>query len=536
MFSHANSRRLAITFVGSANIYVFDADLAAFVYLCLQPTATTVQAMAFHPLPKSNILAAAYTDGSLAIFDTEASARLSIHSDVFAKSLSWTSDGRYLAVGTGDAEYTVELYGFADTEKPSLTLVYRVDHPGTPVTPQIVGTQAGRIISAHSHGCRVWEPQVLAHKGLEKHVDAKSQREQGESVLVRPEPSQSLEARNAAISAMALTRHGNAILCGHENGEVTAFVASDCSKLGTIHSCHADKVSMLRLVQDRDSELVVTGDDSGYVVIARREPHAHYWSQSSVILQKKAGSMVTDILVSPSGDSMLVVTMAATELWELPSGRVVNRRRLPAASANLRQAKQCPLQINRFMLLEDSSTYLFLWDGFERAPADELTLTRDGHIPAPEAVTNTKYLSSGRLFVEKLADPSAGVRLNCWDVASFQLSNDSREVAPRKGLQPLNAVIGDVIAVAGVVLVFLDKGQWVCTANLDTFASTGAVERHFFIFPEWVSRLGEVICTLTPRQDLVFASRRSPTVVRGWMCSSETIQVTEVSKCARHSR
>lgn len=135
-----------------------------------------------------------------------------------------------------------------------------------------------------------------------------------------------------------------------------------------------------------------------------------------------------------------------------------------------------------------------------------------------------------------LADSLTIYSLDCWETGNLYTLGDAAEVVPRHGLQHPNYLLGDIVTFFGPLLVLLDRDRWICTADLDTFAETLQVKRHFFIFPEWVNLCGEVIFVATPTQDLVIASRRNITVFRGWLEISETIPIGYVDIDAEFER
>ncbi|UKZ77190.1 hypothetical protein TrVFT333_004909 [Trichoderma virens FT-333] len=517
-FDESCPRRFGVAFYNSGDIYILDIDALSVTGVLRDSGMKLIKEFSFNPVPGKPLLAALYTGGGIAIFDTNTMSQIYSKPDMFANHVSWTTDGNHLITGSGEIAYTLELYKIQASDIFNLKLLYQVDHPGIPVTPFVVASKGKRIVGAHSRQSRVWEfPRLDLQEDTSSIIDDCHKPE-----LVSRESWATTGSRKATIAVMALSNDGRVVICGTDSGEVVAFSTQDGSRIAQLHQRHDCAITSVVLAQDSQEDLIITGDEDGFVVVAKVVHDLCGWGDAEVDFEKRCGNLVEQLLLSPSKNRLLIITLSGSELWDLPSKELLESLRVPKSSANLRRAVQFPLVKDKFIILENSSSHVFYWHNFERLSDGSLSLFRDGRLPEPEYVTNVSYLGNDHVFVEKLADPLTGTRTNCWDAKNFLDGDGTVEVSPRRGLQALSCVLGDVISVIQSTLVFLHKDRWICTVDLDTFALTMEVKRHFFIPPEWVSILGSVICTLTPEKNLVFAFKQDIIIVKGWMGRWET--------------
>ncbi|KAL6804717.1 hypothetical protein GGI42DRAFT_367697 [Trichoderma sp. SZMC 28013] len=519
-FDECCPRRFGVAYYSSGDIYILDIDTLSILGTLREPGMNSVKEFSFNPNPEKAFLAASYTGGGIAIFDTNTMSQIYFRSDMFANHVSWTSDGNHIIIGTGEITYTLEIYKMQASDLISLELICQVDHAGTPVTPLVIASKGKRVIGAHSRQSRVWEFSALdsQYKKEDISVDAGCHK----PALLSRNSWATTGSRKAIITVMALSDDGRVVICGTDTGEVITFSTLDGSRVAQLHQRHDCAITSLVLVQDMHEDLVITGDEEGFVIVAKGLHERCEWGDAEVEFEKRCGNLVEQLLLSPSKDRLLIITLSGSELWDLPSNELLHSVRVPKSSANLRQAVQFPLMKDRFIILENSSSHVFYWHNFERPSEGSITLHRDGRLPEPEYATNTSYLCNEHVVIEKLADPLTGTRTNCWNTDNFLCSDGVVEVSPRRGLQTLSCVLGDVISVTQDALVFLHRDRWICTVDLNTFPLAMEVKRHFFIPPEWVSILGTVICTLTPENDLVFASKQHIIIVKRWMGIWET--------------
>ncbi|PTB65337.1 hypothetical protein BBK36DRAFT_1204982, partial [Trichoderma citrinoviride] len=219
-FDEACPQRFGVAFYSSGDIYLLHIDELSVQGVLKTPEGRLVKEFSFNPSPETHLLAACYTGGGLAIFDTSTICQIYYKPDMCANHVSWTADGRHAVVGTEETAFTLEIYKVQISDAVSLDLVCQVDHPGIPITPLVVASQGKRILGAHSRQSRIWEFPMLELQEGQMHEDAAT----GDFRAAIGSRS-----HKASIAVMALSDDGRVMICGTQSGEVMASSALDGS-------------------------------------------------------------------------------------------------------------------------------------------------------------------------------------------------------------------------------------------------------------------------------------------------------------------
>ncbi|POR32065.1 Uncharacterized protein TPAR_07738 [Tolypocladium paradoxum] len=524
IFSNPSQGLVAVCFF-TQDVYIFSVDGPQLKGICVPPMKGIVRAMSFNPDPQKHYLAVSYTHDILAAFDLRTMSLIHLEKGVDAPALAWSADGRYLIVGTESFGHSIGVYELGGDLNPTLNLVYLVQYPHRAISAIAAGRTGLKFVSAHETECQVWEPSIHSiHRQDQRNTKAQ---EGGlnriSSLFQDPDKTRRLAHKpRGDISAMALSPDGQTVLCGNEYGDVLAFSASDGSELGIVYSHPSLQViNTLALVERPEMDLIIATDYTDHFVIAEADRSTSRWTRAKILHREPIRRDTEQILVSPSKDRFLVHNMVVTEVFELPSGNVINKRRVPQWRATVNTVSNCAANESVFMLFSDDEVHLYSWSDFEPAQGCPLKVVRDGHFDAA-FTTGVVQHCNGRLFVEHRIGWQER-QTTCWEASQLNCSGDPTTIMPHHSLQPLNGVFKVPILVSGSTLVFVDVYSWVCTLNLDTFARTKEAKRHFFLIREWVTLFATVDGALTPNNDLVIVNKQGIIVVKGWLESFETI-------------
>jgi hypothetical protein len=235
---------------------------------------------------------------------------------------------------------------------------------------------------------------------------------------------------------------------------------------------------------------------------------------------------IEQLLVSPNKDRLLIMAPMITTILELPSGKFIRDRDIPKYKTKKRAAYNCPSDTSQYMVFEDDSVYLLSWSDDESDKGQRREILREGDDATVSPPTYTLHFQGNGIYIESLAYPLEGNRINCWDSTQFSTSREMASIAsitPYAGLQHLTDVLKDALLVFNTTLIFIDYNSWVCTLDLKTFASTCIAKRHFFLLPEWTETYGRPLAAMTPNHDLVFVNLHRVVVVKNWMTSVQTL-------------
>lgn len=500
--------------------------------------------MVFHPDLQLKLLIVSYTgDGSLAVFNMSTMTRLCTFPAVFALTLACSPDGKFLIAGTKvGIKHTMELYEMGrDGDSVSLNLVYSVSYPARTITALAASDSGLRFASIHVMDCEIWQPSILSDDN----------RHQGDSTTYSDNSNLSMplikstemlpKTPRGEITSFCLSADGKTALCGSEEGKVWAFATSDGSEIGMIFQTHSQsQINMIMSIERGDDEVIILADFSKCWSLLEAKHSSTNWSMASLLIEGETTGTTEHFLLSPTKENMLIVTMSTTSLFELPSGKLLQKKMIPKWNSKLRAASNCPSDDGLFMILEHTTLHVFYWANFE--PAHTLHVKRDGDFIPSSLSTSTVQHQSQRFLVEMLSDsvilPNVTIlsdhegdyQFNCWDASHFGPSENNNVLKPQHDLHRLTSLLRVVICLSGSMLIFLDKDLWVCSVDLATFASTSLAKRYFFILPQWTDANGRVGAALTPELDLLFVNKQGVVVIKRWMTFSQTVTLASGAK------
>ncbi|KAI1328531.1 hypothetical protein F5Y16DRAFT_398223 [Xylariaceae sp. FL0255] len=508
-------------------IQIFDLDNAAYLGQCMSMTGNGVDAMAFSSNTDSASLIVLNGAGELLVFDPVTTELKCHRPGVYAHVLSSPEEGAILV--TGNSHGTIEVHEFGGYESRSLTLIYRINASDEGIRSVGLSKDGLRIIGCHGSQACVWEPAILAQKDAE----GASQSDISSQVTI---PLKSFgatnEADDAQITVMACHNNDQYVLCGNSIGEVRFFSIVDGQRSPVIYN-HSKSVAVIAAAIAPDGQLLVTADESGRVLVGRLRPNKSLWPDVEIIIDRRYNGTISSMLLNPAGDRLLLLGQDGYEVWVLPSGSILKSRN--AIHEGLPTAINHPMDDKILVMLSSAISRIFKWLDFEELIDQRgIPLHRTSQWTMSEVLTHQTYNSTS-VIVEVLKFTRAGGRtqLHCWNPSSFKA--ESQTSLSGTSYELLNPHIRSIIAVVGLILVFIDVDMWVCSLDLGTFSQAPYAKRHFFILSEWLDVNGEVICALTSGHNFVFVNRGGIVVISHGLEFSETITLSPQQGWVGHS-
>ncbi|KAF3074935.1 hypothetical protein CFAM422_002649 [Trichoderma lentiforme] len=520
VFSRSSPNILAASF-HTKDVYLFDINGSDLFGICCAHEDSIIRAMEFNP--QHDILAVSHVNGSLTAFDTRTMSRILMLPHVSAHVHNWSANGRHLIVGTQSAtahKHTIEIYELSlDVDSINLSIIYRTNYPHKVISKISTAKDGFRFASIHLTECHIWDPS----RSLYKFGNHQPINQYNNASLPYSQQSSMPETRGE-ISAMVLSQDGTAAICGNEHGEIWTFSTIDGSVINVIHRALVPRVISRITVTERESEdLIIKCDWRGLVTILESSRSPSRWTKATVVAHYDLDRhMIEQLLVSPTEDRLLIMTTMNTTMLELPSGKLITHRDVPKYKSKIRAAHNCPSDSSRFIVFEDDSAYLFRWDDVESDKGQQLAILREENATSSQPTNTLHFLGDG-IYVENLVYPLEGNKISCWNSSQFTTSNDPTTITPYTGLQHLTNVLKGILLVFQKTLIFVDYNSWVCTLDLETFASTCVAKRHFFLLPEWTETYGRPMAAMTPNQELVFVNLHRIVVVKNWFTSAQTL-------------
>ena len=456
--------------------------------------------LVFSANPDATLLAAAYSDGDLVLFDvlegTAKEKRL-----VNAQTLACSLDGRTLA--SGDSSGTIQLFEFE-----SLRLLYRINSDEYCIKQLAFSGDSHRLLDIRGSECRVWDPMVLVREdGDEDNSDTTS-------ISTAPQEI-SLESSENIILITSIECHseGKVIFCGKEDGSVYIYETESGRQSHLLFS-HAKGASILSLFFDVSSSTISSIDNASRVKVHRLRQGQEGWEHSGILFDKRAGAAVRQVLIKPGATHILVCTSKSVTLWFISPEEssalietVVMEEGIPSRWSTH------PRNDDQLILILDHVSHIYEWKSLRRLTSDDGILLEGSILPElaicsimpcfNNAVISTAFCEESR--------PRSKSKLILWHAQDFGL--DSKTAAPIPKYHSLADHVKMLIGDDGRRLVFLRSDSWICSTDPES-AESDHYHRHFFLPSDWLSTSIKLMIRVTRNGDIIFVKRDEVAVIK----------------------
>ncbi|KAK7927067.1 GPI inositol-deacylase [Apiospora marii] len=503
----------------------------------------------------TTLLAVAYHDGDLVVFDTETGTVIDTQ-PAFPQTLRSSPDGRTLA--SGDSQGSISLYDF-----PTLKFLYKIQFEADALKIRALAFTLDnlRLIEVRGSQCRVWEPSILLREDAD---------DGGSDISMTTAPLEiEYQATKALdITAMAIVHSAPLVFCGKEDGTVHIYDISFTPKQQELF-VQTRSCPIILLHYDFTSNLLTCCDAATRVTTRKvsRGPR-NTWAVSEGMLETRPGTKVEQIACSGKHGRVLVSTDDHNTLWAIgeggqeisPPSEYVKR-----IDGSTRPSWVQHANSDTLIRVMDFGANIYSWS--------DLRLIRTVSFTAldPPMTDSIIQLQHNRFFATISKDESSndGGRssnqrsgIHVWDMAVFEAphattspeqSNGSinsttttGKVKPAIDLGTLSTVVEQAIGVTNGRFVFLDRDYWVCSIDLTLapvtwnkdFTTSGSspnlerrfsdsglrqttlsigpgnVVRHFFVPYEWISMVTKVQAGMGSRREIIFVNRSELAIVK----------------------
>ena len=459
----------------------------------------TVWSLVFNPAPGSSLLAAAYSDGDLVLFDTS-QGTVREKTVANAQTLASSPDGRTLA--TGDSSGTIQLYDFE-----TLKLFYRIRLEEYGVKCLAFGGDGHKLFDIRGSQCRVWDPIVLDRQDVDD--------EASDTVSISTMPQEiSLENYDNVVLITALVCHdnGQVIFCGKEDGSVCLYETKSGQQMQHLFS-HAKGVPVTSLWLDSDSNTLSSADSSSRVMTHKLTLAQKTWNVARTLFDHRFGVVVDQLLSNYGHSRLLVCSGVAYALWSITADKSELVENVSRESPDSYRWATHPLNQHHLISISGTTAHLYEWETLHRLTSSNGILLEGSILPELSVKSVTPCFNS-TVFATTFAETSGArskSRLPLWNMSDFNPM--SRSAIPIPKYQYLADEVEFLIGSFGQRLVFLHSSGWVCSADVETLDVNSYV-RHFFIPTDWLCTNGELMVEVTRKGDIIFVKRDEIAVIK----------------------
>jgi WD40 repeat protein len=466
----------------------------------------SVWSVAFSRAPEARLLAAAFNDGELVVFNTS-EGTVQARAPANAHTLASSADG--LTLACGNSAGTIQVFDFE-----SLKLLYRIESEEYGIRSLAFSADGHRLIDIRGPHCRVWEPPALVRE------DEAEDNSDTVSVSTAPLDIKLDDAKlSVHITTFACAESRNAIFCGKVDGSICLYDAKNGQQLQVLFR-HTKGVSIVSLAYDVQSGILISVDSSSRTMALELGRDPSGWTPTrvaaTVLFDHRVGVAVDQVLCNAGCTRLLICSAETNVLWLIELGRSEELATLTWEKNRRYRWSTHPTDKDKLILIIDSVAHLYEWQSLTRLTPDKGIQLLGSMLPelgirSMMACLDNQVLAT--TFTESLASRSKS-KLLLWNTDDFTPISES--AAPIPNYQPLADQVEHLIGIYGHRLVFLHQGGWVCSADSQSF-DVEYFDRHFFFPSDWLSTTGGLMLEIFRNGNIVFVQRDEVAVVRRGM-------------------
>lgn len=475
-------------------------------------TNTSVSSLVFSPNDSLPLLAAAYEDGDLALFEPWNLKLLKVI-EANAQIVTCSSDGCTLA--TGNSAGMVQLFEFE-----TLQLLYRVSASDYGVRTLAFSSDDLRFLDVRGKLCNVWEPSILS--GLPQHEEDSVT----EALPLEPRIIGVGDGENPAeITTLALHDTGEFAFCGMSDGSVFLYETQNAAQKSILYY-HTTDIPISFSIWGSKTSILVTADAASRYIVRRLVHNTSIgtWAAGDIIIDAHSHSIILQLLLSPDDDLLLVSTTKSDTVWEISSraqiAKTTYSSRTPFKWANH------PSNVKQRVLFDTSGASVWEWDAVSSLSPSSITFGFDPKTAIEPGIKSVIYFSSSEYIVIECSRLNGQrTTTDLFVIESSQIRLNAKEIQPNPMLTSIKDKVMHLIGAYGTKLVFLDRNLWVCTIEIKN-GTYDFYARHFFIPSEWHSQQKKIDFRITKKGDLLFVKGNEIAVIVNGLENEELVPIS----------
>lgn len=465
-----------------------------------------VRCLTFGNGSSAELLAAAYTDGELILFDT-ASGDITHRVIAFAHILVCSPDGSMLA--TAEPSGTITLLKFS-----TLQTLHRISTVEAGIQSLCFGGDGQQLLDIRGSRCHVWGPTVLLRQ------NAGSSPNSNTSTPPEADPGSPSSDEMALITSIVCHDDGDAFFCGKDDGSVYLYLTDSGLQASSLYS-HASGVAIVSLSYHHKSNTLTSVDASGRVLVRKLVSRGRTIEASDVMFDHRVDSAVSQVVCRPDLDRILICSAKSDSLWRLSQGASN-----PISIINYEQREphrwtDHPLSSGSLLRISQTAAHLFDW-GSLTGLAPESGINLNVKIPSslsPRSIVPVFSRSYIAVMYSEPGHPLSQTKLVLWNTAELSADSSTEMAHPAKTYEYLTSrathLIGAVGRASAERLIFLQEGNWVCAVRSRT-DPPNRIARYFFLPNDWLSMANHVdlMMEVTSKGDVLLVRKHEVAVIK----------------------
>ena len=446
------------------------------------------------------LLAAAYNDGQLVIFNTgdgnvQATALAYVH--------QMASSPNGLMLACGNSAGTISVFDFEN-----LTLLYRIAAENCAIKSLLFSTDSHRLIIIRDRYCQVWDPPTLLR---ENDDDEQKSEAFSISTIVQDIALEDSRILNR-ISAHVTSGVDDTIFYGKTDGRVYVYMPNyNHEALLLFHQ--VENISIRALVFDPGNGVLVSADLSNQIIVQKLSRDGNNWRAMPPILNSSIGDPIDQVILNANSTFLLVCSLQRDALWLLNDEG--SKETVVITYKEAQKRKWCihPLDQNILIRMSHNTAHLYQFNSLEKL-TPEMGISMIGGVSNDFTVQSILPCFGNSIIATTFSDPKSSKsksRILLWNAKDITLGSLTVTAIPH--YQPLADGIEYLMGTSNDRLVFLHQDGWVCSANGQTF-DIEKYHRHFFFPEDWLRTESGCTAKISPNGLITMVRGEEIAVVR----------------------
>ena len=449
----------------------------------------SVNDMVFSPDPSASLLATAYSDGDLVLYDVWSQEQKAIAHDVGSQILEVSPDGRTLASGNSSSIQIFELN--------NLKLIYVMGLADYPVSGLAFSSESDHLIGIRGNQCNIWDPYVLVPPSAKPANSVNTPVSKPEKIVT----AKSSQEYNV-ITSIVCYPDSQYIFCGRASGAIDVYDTIDTKMVQEICK-HDVAIGHLAVCS---SDVLASVDTSTYASVRKfRRPstgNTGNWVVKGLWAERIAHP-VKQIVLSSMGDKLLILT--TKKMVFVTTGHDTGPQPVEITYPDAYWS-QSPSNPNHLLALDYHAIHVWEWDSRRERISPDNALPRDFQTqhgkPHGSGLSVLLKLSHGLLRLNEALISRSSRRHQSISTENSAESSSKGSSAKESAFDALGANVALVIGLHRSELLFLDTDAWICSVGLDDFYLR-QYKRHFFLPFDWLDIQTELVINVTHTGDVV---------------------------------
>jgi WD40 repeat protein len=469
-------------------------------------TNTSPSSLVFNTNKAIPLLAAAYEDGDLCLFDYEELKLLKIL-EANAQIVACSPDG--LTLATGNSAGMVQLMEFE-----TLQLLYQVNAIDYGIRYIAFSADNLCFLDVRGTQCNVWEPPVLSGLNIRDEMST-------DAAAFQP-VIKGISDGELEITKIMLEDTGAYFFIGRSDGTVCIYGTEDGMQRRILYR-HTYQIPVTSMDWGSRKNIIATADAaSRFIVCALKRDDSTGWALSAKLMDIRANSAILGVLLNPTNDLLLVSASELNTVWD-----IANKKQLSSKEPNRNTSSTWmnhPLNGQHRILVALNTATVVDWESSSTVVPSDLLQLPEGVLFSPcQGVKNAISFAGGHLVAVELSE-LYGER-STTQMLVFKSENFAPEVTgliPLLDHQAIGKEVMHLIGAYGSKLIFLNKSCWVCSIDMEQTECKSYI-RHFPIPSDWQSQQRVLRMEVTGKGDILFVRTEEVAVIKRGLEFEESV-------------